>query len=135
MYLCWLRLRLIINPRGGKTRNSRAPWSRLPRPAPEYQREVQVYKSQDVSHTRYCTPAGPPRSIPRTLESLKYSSTVSSYAKEIHRVAVRDACSLGHLSVGGEEGTSPSSASPWSLSLIRCVLDTSTARIGDCCAG
>ena len=68
-----------------------------------------------------------------TLDSLK--STVLSQAmrrRDIHRVAVRDACLLGHLSVGGEEGPSPSSASPWSLSLIRCVLDTSTVRIGDC---
>ena len=58
---------LINTP--GVTRDSRlGPGSRVP-----LQKEVQVYKSQDVSHTRYCTPAGPPRSIPRTLESLKYS--------------------------------------------------------------
>ena len=35
-----------------------------------------------------------------------------------------------HLTAGGEEGTSPSSVSPLSLSLIRCVLDTSTVRSG-----
>ena len=49
-------------------------------------------------------------------------------------MAVRDACSLGHLSVGGEEGVA-SSASPWSLSLIRCVLDTSSVRSGAAQAG
>ena len=35
-----------------------------------------------------------------------------------------------HLPAGGEEGTSPSSVSPLSLSLMRCVLDTSTVRSG-----
>ena len=105
----------------------------LPRPAPE--RGTSLQESRRVTHTVLRSSRPAVLSIPRTLESLKYSSTVSSYAKEIHRVAVRDACSLGHLSVGGEEGTSPSSASPWSLSLIRCVLDTSTVRSGACCAG
>eukprot|EP00964_Phaeocystis_antarctica_P054058 scaffold31764_cov74-Phaeocystis_antarctica.AAC.1 len=35
-----------------------------------------------------------------------------------------------HLTAGGEEGASPSSVSPLSLSLMRCVLDTSTVRSG-----